>query len=169
MMAGAGPRPLRVSLLSQAGAKPPAAALARLNVAIPASPTAVIAAADKPIQQSRNEFLRLLSLARAGRHAELDLLLHTLVRNAVRLGRGAERNRSLFLMAVLSADEDCAEALGRQVSVGGRLCHLLTLEGSPDDAGSASSSSASASPLSATEQHWVLLTLSEMAARPAAA
>ena len=83
-----------VSLLQQAGEQTPSVAFAAVPVQSAHSASASVT--------SRKRVERALALVDAGAAAELDAFLHVLVKEALR--QGAERNRSLFVVALLSAD-----------------------------------------------------------------
>ena len=179
--------PARVSLLAQASHRPPVSALVKLGKEVPLDPDAAAAAVSKAgtaFEHSQAQFLHALSLARASRLDELGALLRTIVHDGLRQGRCAERNRALFLAAVLSADEVCADALVRFAAPA--LCASLRLEthvavdhergasshSAAEDQGQpfpATIHEASTAPLSLTERHWVCVAFAEMAARPSAA
>eukprot|EP00966_Prymnesium_polylepis_P119490 2761749-Prymnesium_polylepis.1 len=68
---------------------------------------------------------------------------------------GAARNRQIFLITVLAADDACAAAL-TDSGVVDALCSVL-------------SKNSGAEKLSETERQWTMIALSELAAKPGSA
>ena len=95
-------QPVRVRLLRQGAAREPLDALSSLGVSLAAANDDTSAA--NPMPRSRKHLLQILQLAHGDRAQKeaLDSMLSDLVRTLTDLDRGSERNRRLFLTAVLS-------------------------------------------------------------------
>ena len=150
-MAPTQPVMLRVRIIQHAGVDPPRTELARLGV--PMSATA-LNAPTTPVMRSRQCLLAALHHGdqSAGNSAALDSLLREQVIEPLQIGCGAERNRALFLTAVLATDESCSDSLCRTMAAEA-LCEAIT-HPTPSSA------------LSVTELHWAFIALSELAATP---
>ena len=144
-------QPVRVRLLRQGAAREPLDALSNLGVSLTAANDETSAA--NPMPRSRKHLLQILQLAHGGstQREALDSTLSELVRTVTDLERGSERNRRLFLTAVLAGDDACAASLVRS-GAAAKLCSLST--------------SSSRSSLSQTEVQWVFVALAEFAAQP---
>lgn len=159
MQNGAPAGPVRVRLLHQAGAAAPRSEADQLK--LPSALQVDDESMANPVIRSRQRLLAMLALAHSaeanGAHAncnqrDLDEALHTLAVDALRCERGSDRNRSLFLLTVLSADDTCAASLNR-TEAATVLCASIDRPDSPE-------------PLSSTELQWVLVILSELAGAP---
>ena len=135
-----------VSLLRQANLDAPLAALKRIE----AEPSAAAAAVQSTVQRSRETVQEVIALSHAAAGKELDAQLRDLVPGNIRHARGAERNRTLFLAAVVSGDPSCADSLARGPTAASGLVDVVC--GKPH--------------VSTTERQWAMLTLSDIARRP---
>ena len=147
--------PRHVSILKQANAEAPSEYLVRAgSSAGEARPGEATNSSSHTVDRAADRMLarRALSLSESADHAALDEMLRGLVGEAVRRQRGSERNRVLFLAAVLSADAACADSLGGSASAAQGLCDAIC----------------DARRLSATERQWALVAVAQLAARPCA-
>ena len=140
------PRVASVSLVKQAGLEEPLVALARLGSAVDetAEPK------NSGVHSSRHLVTRALRLSCSGNGAALGECLRELVSGTVRFASGTERNRTLFLAALLAADPACAIAIAASPGAIDGLCDAMC--GAPH--------------LSVTERQWAVLALSGLARQP---
>ena len=146
--------PVRVKLLRQATALEPRRELSSLDLTelLPDGQP------DTPVMRSRKRLIQIIQLLEAGldsdaSHGKLDDTLSELVMEAIAHASSAERNRALFLVAVLAADHDCAASMSR-TSVAHHLCCILSKPQHEHR-------------LSTTELQWVVVALAEIAASDA--
>ena len=91
----------------------------------------------------------VLAVLREGGHTALNKMLRGLV-VPVRMHHGPERNRMVFLAALLSADADCAEMLGGSPSKASGLCDTVSVSRH----------------LRPAERQWAVVALTQVAGRP---